>query len=89
MSLIRESSTATSFPAVTGSSDLPAETPAVSSKPIYVSVSPTAPSSLVLSTGQPNATYSGPSPPEFTGGAAKFVGGGMAILAGAVGLVFV
>ncbi|KAH7357593.1 hypothetical protein BKA66DRAFT_427549 [Pyrenochaeta sp. MPI-SDFR-AT-0127] len=84
VSLIRESRTAALL-SVTGASDVPAETPAIST-PIHVSVVPTAHTSLVLPTGRPNATYSGPSPPEFTGGASKVVGAGFAVLAGAVGL---
>ncbi|KAF1849664.1 uncharacterized protein K460DRAFT_1708 [Cucurbitaria berberidis CBS 394.84] len=87
VSLIRESSTA-AFSSAAGSSVLPAETPVTSSTPIHVSILPTGPTSLVVPTGKPNATYSGPSLPEFTGGASKIVGAGMVIVAGLAGLVF-
>ncbi|OAL48583.1 hypothetical protein IQ07DRAFT_80739 [Pyrenochaeta sp. DS3sAY3a] len=88
ISLIRESGAATP-PAVPAPSDVPAETPVVTSTPIHVSVSPTASTAPVLPTLRPNATYSGPSVPEFTGGAVRRVVEGLAVLAGAVGFVFV
>lgn len=87
VSLIRESSTGI-VPSATESSDVPVETPDVSSTPIHVSVYPTPTPPVDTPTARPNATYSGPSPPEFTGGAAKVFGAGMAVFVGVVGLVF-
>ncbi|KAF2466904.1 uncharacterized protein BDR25DRAFT_236045 [Lindgomyces ingoldianus] len=77
VSLIKETG---SVPVPTGGSTvIPAST-----TPIHVSYPTAAPSTKVYPTG--NATYSTVSPPQFTGAAAKVVGGGMAVLAGAAGL---
>jgi len=71
----------TYVPESTGS---PVYTPATTTRPIHVTY-PTGGTTVI---GYPtgNATYTTSSPPEFTGAAAKVVGAGMAVLAGAVGL---
>jgi hypothetical protein len=60
--------------------------PYATTTPIHVSsFYPTASySTPIVPTG--NATYTGPAPPEFTGGAAKVGAVGVAMLAGAAGL---
>ena len=81
--------TETDTDSLTTSSDIPAETPLASftiTDIIFVSASSV--SSIVSTTSLPNATFSSPSTPEFTGGAAKVAGAGMAMLAGAAGFAF-
>lgn len=80
VSLVRQTSAPSGYP----STDVPA-----TSTLIHVSSTPNpyptaSYSTPVLPTA--NATYTGPSPPEFTGAAAKIAGAGMAVLAGAAGI---
>ncbi|ORY00102.1 hypothetical protein BCR34DRAFT_494877 [Clohesyomyces aquaticus] len=75
--------------AETGSISLPTGAPSTiipaSTTPIHVSIPTISPSTSALP--KYNATYTTAStPPQFTGAAAKVVGGGMAVLAGAAGL---
>ncbi|KAF2732411.1 hypothetical protein EJ04DRAFT_578370 [Polyplosphaeria fusca] len=65
------------------SSGSPAVTP-VSTTPIHVSYPSGGTTAPVYPTG--NATFTTASPSQFTGAAAKVVGGGMAVLAGAAGI---